>query len=258
MEKKKRHKSEVEIDFVAMTKALFSKLWLMALVGLIIGLSAFGATKLLIKPTYRCGFTAYVNNQHTQGTNDMLTYNDLVAAQQLTKTYNYIVKSNSVLSASLESINSDLTYGEFKNMVSAEIQDETEIISVYVVNKNPQTAYELANAVAKTAPMYMSEIVEGSSMKIVDYPVYTEKIYGPSYLRYGLLGFLLGFLIIVVIVLIKFFKDDSIKDESELEQKFSLPILGIIPDINQTNNRNTYYSSNSYGYGNTQQTQKGE
>lgn len=244
-----KQKNEIEIDVIPILKALLSKLWLMILVGVVIGAIAFGATKVLIKPTYRCGFSAYVNNQHAQSADkSTLTNQDLVAAQHLTKTLSYIIRSNTILSASLQSINSDISYDQFSRMVSTEIKDETELISVFVVNEDPQTAYDLANAIAKTAPAYMAEIVEGSSMKIVDYPVFSQRRYSPNYLKYAVLGFLFGALAVAVIVIIRLFTDDTVRNEDEIEQRFGLSILGVLPDNASTGRGEGYYSY-EYGYG---------
>lgn len=259
MNKKERYNADREIDLLPLLKALLLKLWLMLLVGFLIAVAVYGSTKLFIKPTYRSGFTAYINNQHAQSSDkSVLTNQDLVAAQQLTKTYSHIICSNSVLSASLKSINSELTFKEFSRMVSTSIENETELISVYVVNHDPQLAYELANAIAKTAPSYMSDIVEGSSMKIVDYPQLSESRYGPSYLKYGIFGFIFGFLVVAVIEIIRFYKDDSIKDENELEMRFSIPVLGVIPDVTQTSKSSSSYYSGGYGYGKNSSKGKGE
>ncbi len=253
-----KQKRELELDLVPLLKVLLSRLWIMLLVGVVLAGIAFGGAKLLIRPTYRCGFSAYVNNQHAQSEKNALTNQDLIAAQQLTKTFSYIIRSNTILSASLKSIDSDLTYEAFSKMVSTEIRDETELISVYVVHTDPQTAYELANAIAKTAPSYMAEIVEGSSMKIVDYPVYSEVRYQPNYVRYGLLGFILGVLIVAVIVIIRFFKDDTIRDDSDIEQSFSIPVLGVIPDINNAGQSGGSYYYKNYGYGYAKPKTEGE
>lgn len=246
-----KRKNEMEFDILPLIKALLTKLWLMVLVGLVVAIVAFGATKALIKPTYRCGFSAYVNNQHAQRADkSTLTNSDLVAAQHLTKTLSYIIRSNTILTASLKSIDSDLTYEAFSNMVTTDIKDETELISVYVVNQDPQMAYDLANAIAKTAPAYMAEIVEGSSMKIVDYPVYSDKRYGPSYIKYSIFGFIAGFLIVLIFFIIRYFKDDSVKEDRDLEARFSIPVLGVIPDIdNVSKNGSNYKSDYAYGYG---------
>ena len=249
MEQKNPKKNEAEIDIIPILKVLLSKLWLMILVGIIFAVAVYGVTKVTIKPVYRCSFSAYVNNQHAQADKSTLSNQDLIAAQQLTKTLSYILKSNTILSASLQSINSDMSYEEFSELVSTDIKDGTELISVHVINHDPQLAYDLANAIAKTAPSYMAEIVEGSSMKIVDYPVYSAKRYQPSYLRFAILGFLFGALLVAVVVLIRFFKDDTVRSEDDVEQRFGLPILGVLPDnISSSRNTDDYYSY-EYGYG---------
>lgn len=249
MEQKNPKKNEVEIDIIPILKVLLSKLWLMILVGIFFAAAVYGVTKLTIRPVYRCSFSAYVNNQHAQADKSSLSNQDLIAAQQLTKTLSYILKSNTILSASLQSINSDMTYEEFSGLVSTDIKDGTELISIHVINHDPQKAYDLANAIAKTAPTYMSDIVEGSSMKIVDYPVYSAKRYQPSYLRFAILGFLFGVILVAVIVLIRFFKDDTVRSESDFEQRFGLPILGVLPDNASSSKNKTGYYSYEYGYG---------
>ena len=231
MENKQHQEEEKAIDLLPLLKVLFSKSWQMILLGLIVGAIFFGATKLLIKPVYRCKFTAYVNNQQSQADKSILTSSDLTAAQQLTKTYSQIIQSNTVLSKSLKSIHSDISLDDFKGMVFTEIKDETELISVYVTNRDPDTAYKLAVAVARTAPECMKDIVDGSSMKIVDEPEHVTKPYGPNYLKYALLGFLIGMLIIAIKTIIEYFSDDRVKSEQQISDYFEVPILGVIPDV---------------------------
>ena len=131
------------------------------------------------------------------------------------------------------------------------LSSETEPagLKVYVVNEDPQLAYDLANAIAKTAPSYMADIVEGSSMKIVDYPVYSQARYQPSYMKYAFLGFVFGLLLVVIIVLIRYFKDDTVKNEDGVEQRFGLPILGVLPDNAASSRSKDGYYSYEYGYG---------
>lgn len=247
MDKKQKQRADVEIDIIPLLKVLLSKLWLMVLVGAIVATATFCLTKLFIKPTYRSGFTAYVNNQHAQADKSTLSNQDLIAAQQLTKTFSYIIRSNTVLSAALESIHSDLTYGDISGMVTTEIKEDTELISVFVTNQDKELAYKLADAIAKTAPKYMAQIVEGSSMKIVDYPEMAEHRYGPSYVKYAIFGFLAGFLIVLIKLVISYFMDDKIKSETDIEERFDIPILGIIPDIITINKSKGYYG-HDYGY----------
>ena len=223
---KRKEVPEREIDIIPILKELLKKLWLIILVGLILGGAVFVGTKVLIKPTYRSGFTAYVNNKQGKESTDYLTSSDVTASKQ----------------------ELDASYNTLQKLVSTEVKDETEIISVFVVDTDPQFAYDYAQAISKTAPQYMAQIVEGSSMKIIDYPEFSDKRYKPSYSNFALIGFLIGALIVVVFVIIRYFMDDTVKSESDIESSFSIPILGVIPDVSKASNNHSdyyYYSQNS-------------
>lgn len=239
---KKKDAHEFEINLIPLLKELLKKLWLIVLVGLIVGGSVFIATKIMIKPSYRSGFTAYVNNkQGNQKDNDFLTSSDVTASKQLVLTYQKILTSNTILTAAAESIGVDLSYSTLLKKVTTEVKDETEIISVYVEDTDPEFAYEYAQAIAKIAPQYMAQIVEGSSMKIIDYPEYSDKIFKPNYMRFALIGFLIGAVIVMIIVIIRYFMDDTVKGESDIESRFTIPILGVIPDISKASNSHSDY-----------------
>ena len=241
MTKKQRENTVPEIDLIPILKALVSRLWLIILVGVIVGGAVFAGTKLLIKPSYRSGFTAYINNQTVQNGKDSLTYSDITASQQLTQTYRLMIQSRSVLMSAAKQIKSDLSYNRLVAKTSITIKDETEILYVYVVDEDPEFAYKYATAIADIAPQYISDFVEGSSMKIIDYPVKSDTPFGPSYIKYALLGFLLGALIIFVKTIVEFFMDDRIRSEQEIEERFDIPILGIIPDVSEEKKAQGYY-----------------
>lgn len=244
---KKIDSPELDINLLPLLKEILKKFWLIALVGLIVGGSVFVATKMFIKPTYRSGFTAYVNNKQSKENTDYLTNSDVTASKQLVLTYQKILTSNKILTAAAESIGVEKSYDSLIRKVSTEVKDETEIIAVYVVDTDPQFAYEYAQAIAKTAPAYMAQIVEGSSMKIIDDPVYSDARYQPSYFRYGIIGFIIGALIVIAFVIVRYFMDETVKSEDELESKFVLPILGVIPDVTRATNKSSdyfYYENN--------------
>ena len=59
-----------------------------------------------------------------------------------------------------------------------------------------------------------------------------------------MLGFLAGAVITLVYVLVRYFKDDSIKSEGDLEGRYNLPVIGVIPNLNETKGLN--YGQNEY------------
>ncbi len=259
-ESKKNEAPEQEIDIIQILKQLAKKLWLIVLVGLIFGGAVFAGAKLFIKPTYRSGFTAYVNNKQSKENTDFLTSSDVSASKQLVLTYQKILTSNTILTAAADSLELDVSYSRLQSLVSTEVKDDTEIISVYVVDTDPEFAYKYAEAISNTAPQYMAQIVEGSSMKIIDKPEFSDKRYKPSYVRYGAVGFFIGALLVIVWLIIRHFMDDTVKSESDIEANFSIPILGVIPDITKasSNKSDYYYYSENSNESNTEGEQKNE
>ncbi len=231
-----------EFNPVPLLKFLLHKLWLIVVVAVLFAALAYGATKLFVNPTYRSGFTAYVNNQHSQTIKDSLTNSDIQAAHELVETYSTILKSNSVLTAAGAEAGFDYTYGQLQKMVSTQIMDNTEIIAVYVVMQNAEDAYRLASTISQVAPAYIKEIVEGSSMKVIDQPEIPIFRHGPSYVKAGIISAVIGIALTLLILIIRFFGKDTILDESGLEERFGFPVLGVIPDTNEVKKMNSDYS----------------
>ena len=79
-------------------------------------------------------------------------------------------------------------------------------------------------------------------MKIIDYPELSKSRYQPNYFQYGLIGFIAAAAVVVILLIIRFFMDDTVKAEGDIESRFSIPILGVIPDVSKaTGNKSGYY-----------------
>ena len=255
-EKKNNKGSSLEINILPLLLFLLKRIWIIFIVSAITASVAYLGVMLLAKPTYRCGFTAYINNKHaaSNASTDYLSSSDVNAAKELVKTYSAILKSNTILSAAKEEQNLNYSVNQLKGMVSTRIQDETEIIQVYVVARSPEESYNVAQAIASVAPQKMSEIVEGSSMKIVEMPEIPNSIYKPNYVRFTLIGFGIGFLLSTLILIIVYLRNDKVSDEAEVESRFNVPVLGVIPDTNSSmSGKNGYYYNYYY-----QQNDKGQ
>ena len=249
-EKKDKKETGLEINILPLLLFLLKKIWVILLVGLLTAAMAFVGVKIFVHPTYRCSFTAYINNKHAASTSstEFLTSSDVNAAKEIVKTYSAILKSNTILASADEAMQSSYSVKELKGMVTTRIQDETEIIQVFVVAKSPDEAYQIASCIASVAPKIMSDIVEGSSMKIVEYPQPPTGIFSPSYSKFALLGFGVGVLITIIVFVINYMRNDTILDEAEVESRFSVPVLGVLPDVNNHYSGKSGYYYNHYYY----------
>ncbi len=248
-EKKAKKEAIEEIDLIPLLKAIVSKWWLIVIFAVAFGIASYFVTDTFITPTYKSGFTAYVNNYSgtTSGTDTTnggkkLTTSDITASQSLVKTYSKIILSRSVLSEAAAKVNLNYTPAQLSKMVSTATEDDTEVIGVYVTAEDPKVAAQLAGAISEVAPKIISQIIEGSSMQIIDEPLVPTSIDSPSYSRNTAIGILFGAVVAAAIIVVKELLDDHVKNEDELEEKFSIPVVGVIPDINSAIKQSTKYA----------------
>ena len=249
----KQNVSSEEVNILPLFLTVLRKFWLIILVAVITGAAFFGVTKSFITPTYRSSFTAYVNNKSQfNNIQDTLTIGDITAAEQLVQAYSKAIQSRTVLSDAASSIGLTDDFSDIESRVSTVVENETFIITVYVIDTSPNGAYNLAKSIANTAPNKVADIFEGSSMKIIDSPQIPTTIYKPSYIKNTAIGFLLGAFAAVGFIIIRFLTDDKVKNESDLESRFSIPVVGVIPDMLSSSKNGHNYYDYEYAYRNSE------
>ena len=137
-------------------------------------------------------------------------------------------------------------------MVSAKGINSTGAFEVTVTSSNPAEAELIANTIAKILPDRISEIVDGSSVRIVDYAIIPSHRSGPSMVKNTAMGILAGGFLAAAIVVVRFLMDDRskvmIKSADELRALYpDLPVLAMIPDMRVSEKKSSYYYASYYG-----------
>lgn len=244
-EKRTDNQDVVEIDLWKMLLVLLDRWKLILGSGLVAAVLALVFTTQFITPLYRASIKVYVNNINANETIEYINASNLAAAQQLVNTYVNMIRSDTVLEKVSQSADLEYTAQDIRGMMTASQVDETEIFEVYVSHPDPVEAAKIANAIADVAPSEISYFVEGSSTKIIDYAKIPEAPYTPSVTRNTLLGGILGGIAAVGLVFLSYLMDVRIKDEEELAARYDFPVLGRIPNFNESNKT----KDARYGYG---------
>ena len=252
-EKNSNERGTVEIDLWKILQLCLKKWWIIALFALVAAAIALFYTANFITPMYRSSVTIYVNNNARSG-NENLDYvsgSDLSTSQKLVSTYTNMLTSDTVLEQVAKATGLDYAASSLRGMISAAQVEETEIFKVYVTNADPVKSATIANAIAQTAPDVIANFVEGSSTKIIDYAKVPTGRFTPSYKRNVMIGFGVGALLAVVLLTLRSLLDVRIKEESDLTELFDLPVLGQIPDLDQSASGENSYAYRKYAkYGN--------
>lgn len=143
-----KENKEVEIDLGEIFAVLMSRLAIIIASTIICGVIAFSYAKFMITPVYDSKTQIYVLNKQ-DGSN--VTYNDLVTGTQLTKDYEVLIKSRSVLEQVIKELSLDMQYGQLQSMITVGAETDTRIISITVRDIDPGRAKTIADKVRELA-----------------------------------------------------------------------------------------------------------
>lgn len=237
------------VDLMHILKTLWRKAWVLVLTGIAIAGIAFSYSTFFITPKYSSQIMLYVNNSSFSvgNTSFSISSSEISAAQSLVKTYIVILNNRTTLEKVIENTGVDYTYEQLSGMIVAAPVDDTEIFSISVTSDDPEEAALIANGIARVLPRRVSEIIDGSSMKVVDMAVVDTQKVSPNITKYTAFGFTLGFFFAFAVVAIYALFDNTIRNEEYILQKYDFPVLAKIPNLldSESKSGHYYYSSSS-------------
>ena len=239
-----KERDMIEIDLLKLVLVLWRKAWAIILSAIVVGGIAFGFTYNFIEPEYQASIKVYVNNT-SQSNTGVVSQSELVVAKQLVQTYIVTLKSRTTLDAIIKQAGVDYTNEELNGMITASAIDSTEVFEVKVTSKDAKEAAEIANTIADVLPSRITQIVDNSSVKIIDYAIIDNEPISPSYVKNVAIGALAGIVIAVALVFLQFVLDNKIHSEDYLIENYKYPILAVIPDLT-VSNKNKYYKNKYY------------
>lgn len=252
-------KKEIELDLFQVVNILWQKALIIILAATIFGAASFAGTFFFISPKYKATTSMYVNNSSFSfgATSFSITSSELSASNTLVSTYIYILESRTTLEEVISEAGLSYTYEDLEKMIDARAVSDTAAFDVTVESENPVEAELVANTIAKILPDRIAEIVDGSSVRIVDYAIIPAHRSSPSYIKNTLIGAMIGGILCSAVVLAMFVtsekRNDDIRSVDDLKDMYpDIPVLALIPDMRISGKKGYYYSS-YYGEGGDKQ-----
>ena len=242
MDEKVKSKNEAaEIDLQRLFTALLHKSWLVIIVAVLCAVLTFVGTFYFITPLYESSAMFYVNNGSMDIAGISLSSSDVISSRYLVDTYIVILKSRDTLEAVADYASVDYSYETLKGMVSAEAVDDTEFFRVVVTNPDPVVAERIANAIEFILPDRMEALIKNSSAAVVESAIVPSSPSSPSYTKNTLMGFLVGFVLCVAVILLRELFDVTIRSEEDVQRCCPHPVLAAVPDMTAQSKGGYYY-----------------
>lgn len=240
---------ENPIDLIAIAKALWKNILAIALAAVLVGSIAFANTAFRMTPQYQAKTSLYVNNSSFQlGSSNYTVSASGLSSESLVNIYLYILKSRTTMEEVIAAADLDYTPEDLLRTISARGITGTSAIEISVTCGSPSEAELIANTIAKILPDRISDIVEGSSVRVVDYAIIPSQRSGPNIVgntSQGLLiGAVVGAAVVVAITLLQQMSNQTLKSADDLRAMYpDIMVLAMIPDMSVSEKKNGYYSS---------------
>lgn len=217
--------NEVEIDLMELFYRLVEnakKIVAGALIGMILfGLYSF----ILATPMYEATCKLYVMSSSDSAVN----LSDLQIGAYLTNDYKEVFKTWEVQEQVLQNLGLNYSYTQLEDMVKITNPSDTRILAITVTSKRAREAAAMANEYADVASSYISQTMSTDQPSVLSRALEPTKPVSPRKLFNTALGFVLGALVTMVIVMIQFILDDKIKTAEDIRKYTGMATLAVVP-----------------------------
>ena len=224
-----------EID----VKELFYEIWknrFLIFVFVFIG-AAIGIvySMFLLKPMYKSSTTMVLSKpaSETGSTSTGITSNDITLNQKLVSTYREIMVSKTVVEQVINKLKLNMDVDTLINNITVGSKQDTEVLELTVSSDDPNLSASIANTLAEKFTDKVKEVYNIENVSIIDKAEADNEPYNINEVKTTLI-FVVGALVLALVIIFgRFYLDDTIKNQEELERLLKLPILAVIPEIKE-------------------------
>ncbi len=222
---------------------LLGHIWLIIIITILGGGAAFGFSKLVLPLQYSSHITMYVQS-YTGISENADNVNNISNSKQLVNTYMEVLKDDAVMNAVGEKLQKQfdeetlsdnfkitdgrITPSSIRTCLAISSVTDTSAVKVTATTKNAEVAAAICNDLTQVAPQYVEDAVGVGSINTIDMAKVYNTPVAPNTMKNTALGMAAAFMLIVMIIFVIDFFDNTIKETDYLGKKYNKAIIGEI------------------------------
>lgn len=223
-------KSELEVSLKEIIYELKQNWVVMVVSALLLAVIVFCYTSFFVTPKYQSTSELYVLSKSTSIT----AISDIQIGTYLTRDYVEVVSDRPVLDKVIENLELDITYKQLGRMISVTNPQNTRIIEITVTDSNPKRAKEIADEMADVSSAFIAAKMDQQAPNVLHYSYSDGGIVSPNIGKSTILGAVVGFLLAMILLMLRYLLSDTMMSADDVERKLGLSVLGMIPMENDT------------------------
>lgn len=216
------------IDLIEIISLLFSRIGVILLAGVIGMALAIAGTKIFITPLYQSTTKMYIL---TKQSGTAVTSQDLQLSAVITKDYEELIKSRTVLDKVIEELGVEMSYGQLLGKLTISNTSDTRIITIGISDPDPYMASQIADAVRDVSAEHIQKVMEVEAVNVVDKADIPTAPASPDIRRNAMVGGAAGGALAVGVILLLYMLNDTVCTAEDVERYLQMSTLGSIPMV---------------------------
>lgn len=218
--------NEMEIDLIDLLFFLRKKIWIIVAALLVFGLLGAGFTAFFAEDEYTAKTRMYVLNRTQETPAASSDYN---ASNYMIEDYKVLITGENVSKEVIKELKLEMTTAQLAAKVSVEAINDTRVLQIKVVDNDPERAAAIANTVREVAGQQLKEIMDLEAVNLVYEAQVPDQKSGPNVTRNTVVAAVIGLAVALVVLIVIYLLDDTIRSEEDVERRMGLSVLGVIP-----------------------------
>lgn len=224
MEENARRIDDAEIDLLEIAHVLWQKIWAIILCFVVGAVLVGGYTKMMITPQYTATSMIYILGQTTS----ISSITELQVSSALTADFTIMAKSRAVINGVIKEMNLDMSYDELKSSVNVSNPTDSHILQIEVTNPDPKIAKDISNAMANAVADNVASVMVTDKPSIAEKAVTPKSPSSPNLMKNTAMGGLVGAVIAMGILIVRYLMDDTIKTEEDVRKYLQINTLASV------------------------------
>lgn len=237
-----------EISLSSIFNMIIRRIWIVIIATIICGSSAFVYCKVFETPVYQTRASIIVTNGAviTDSVNSTVSNTDLAASLYLVDTCVDILKSQGIYKELSEVISDKYSYKALKNSFAVSRRsDDSLFVDISFKSTSKSEAIEIVNAFADLSSNYICAAIPSATVAVMEHAD-SASIVSPRTVFTTVLFAMLGAIISALIILVLATLDKAVKGEEDFKSSFDIPILGAVPDFDNSSSHKSKKTAGGY------------
>lgn len=221
------------MDLQRLLLAIKRKLWLIIFVAICSSVLTGVYSVNTATTMYQTETSLYIMKRSSSTlSGEPINLQDIAVSRQLITDYGHILLTRAVLDPAIDELSSEgVPVQGLGNALSVNLKKDSNIMSIVVTWPDAAQAIKIANAVSHSFIAEITRLTNNNSVGILDEAKYSYMI-PTNHIKNIITSFLLGAFLVIGVIYIREFFDNTIRTVSDVDNHTGLKIIGVIPDHN--------------------------